>query len=86
MLIPTEKKRPKVPYQMLLEQCTGCKACLGLGCPAIHWVPVNPEEAARLGFKEKQTGYSEISLELCNGCGQCTELCKFDAIVLREDK
>jgi len=64
----------------------GCKACLGLGCPAIHWVPVTPEEGAKLGFKEKQKGYSEISVDLCNGCGQCAELCKFDAIGKEEGR
>jgi indolepyruvate ferredoxin oxidoreductase alpha subunit len=86
VLIPSEKKRVKVPYCTTTENCTGCKACLGLGCPAIHWVPVTPEEGARMGFKEKQKGHSEISTELCNGCGQCAELCKFDAIGIKEDK
>ena len=47
---------------------------------------VTPEEGARLGFKEKQKGYSDITIDLCNGCGQCAELCKFDAITLKEDK
>ena len=47
---------------------------------------MTPEEGAKLGFKEKQKGYSEISWELCNGCGQCVELCKFDAISIKEDK
>ena len=47
---------------------------------------MTPEERAKLGFKEKQKGYAEISIELCNGCGQCAELCKFDAITLKEDK
>jgi indolepyruvate ferredoxin oxidoreductase alpha subunit len=86
VLIPSEKKRAKVPYNTTITNCTGCKACLGLGCPAIHWVPVTPEEGAKLGFKEKQKGYSEISIDLCNGCGQCAELCKFDAIGIKEDK
>jgi indolepyruvate ferredoxin oxidoreductase alpha subunit len=86
VLIPSEKKRVKVPYRTRLENCTGCMACLGLGCPAIHWVPITPEEAAKLGFKEKQKGHSQISVELCNGCGQCAELCKFDAIGREEDR
>jgi indolepyruvate ferredoxin oxidoreductase alpha subunit len=86
VLIPSEKKRVKEPYRTKRENCTGCMACLGLGCPAIHWVPVTPEEGAKLGFKEKQKGHSEISIELCNGCGQCAELCKFDAIGKEEGK
>jgi indolepyruvate ferredoxin oxidoreductase alpha subunit len=86
VLLPSEKKRVKVPLEIKRDYCTGCMACLGLGCPAIHWIPVTPEEGAKLGFKEKQKGYSEISLELCNGCGQCAELCKFEAISVKEDK
>jgi indolepyruvate ferredoxin oxidoreductase alpha subunit len=30
--------------------------------------------------KEKQKGYTKISPEMCNGCGQCASVCKFDAI------
>jgi indolepyruvate ferredoxin oxidoreductase alpha subunit len=86
VLIPAEKKRVKVPFRTIRENCTGCMACIGLGCPAIHWVPVTPEEAVSMGFKEKQKGYSAISTELCNGCGQCMELCKFDAIAKEEDR
>jgi indolepyruvate ferredoxin oxidoreductase alpha subunit len=37
------------------------------------------------GYKEKQKGYAMITEVQCNGCGQCAELCKFDAITLRED-
>ena len=85
VLIPSEKKKSRVPYSIDKQKCTGCKACINIGCPAIHWIPVTPEEGARLGYKEKQKGYSEISFELCNGCSQCAQLCKFDAIS-REDK
>jgi len=60
--------------------CKGCRACVGLGCPAIEWVPVTPEEAAALGYKEKQKGHSHIDPVLCDGCGQCYQLCKFGAI------
>jgi indolepyruvate ferredoxin oxidoreductase alpha subunit len=85
VLIPSEKKKTRIPYQISKENCTGCKACINIGCPAIHWIPVTPEEAAKLGYKEKQKGYSEISFDLCNGCSQCAQLCKFDAIS-KEDK
>jgi indolepyruvate ferredoxin oxidoreductase alpha subunit len=85
VLIPSEKKRLKTPYCVTTENCTGCRACNALGCPAISWVAVTPDEAANLGFKEKQKGYSHISVELCNGCGQCASLCKFAAITIKED-
>ena len=43
------------------EKCTGCRSCLKLGCPAIEWVPLTPEEAKKLGYKETQKGHSNIN-------------------------
>jgi indolepyruvate ferredoxin oxidoreductase alpha subunit len=84
VLIPSEKKKTRHPLSINREKCTGCKACLSIGCPPIHWIPVTPEEGAKLGYEEKQKGYSEISFDLCNGCGQCEQLCKFEAISREE--
>ena len=50
--------------------CTGCKACLRIGCPAIEW-QYGPD-----GRK----GKAQIDPLLCNGCEVCLQLCKFDAI------
>jgi indolepyruvate ferredoxin oxidoreductase alpha subunit len=86
VLIPAERKRQKNPYRTITGTCTGCMACISLGCPAIHWLAVSPAEAEKLGFREKQKGYSQIQSELCNGCGQCARLCKFDAIVRQEEE
>jgi len=85
VLLPEERRRKKIPYETVLEKCTGCKACLQIGCPAITWVPVTKEEAEEFGFKEKQKGYTRIDPVLCNGCGQCVVLCKFDAIAPRNE-
>lgn len=85
VLIPSEKKRKKIPYTNRLEKCTGCMACLRIGCPAIHWHALGPKEAKARGYKEKQKGYSLISTELCAGCGQCAQLCKFGAIVSKAE-
>jgi indolepyruvate ferredoxin oxidoreductase alpha subunit len=83
VLLPEMKKRKEVPlYRMLPEKCTGCRACLKINCPAIEWTPLTKEEAARLGKKPKQKGLTRINPVLCDGCGQCVSLCKFDAIVL----
>jgi indolepyruvate ferredoxin oxidoreductase alpha subunit len=83
VLLPEMKKRKdRKLYLVIPEKCTGCKTCLKLGCPAIEWVPLTPEEAKRLGYKESQKGYSRINAELCDGCGQCAPLCKFKAIVV----
>jgi len=81
VLLPEMKKRKdKDLYLIVSEKCTGCRTCLKLGCPAIEWVPLSPEEAKQLGYKEKQKGYSRINATLCYGCGQCAPLCKFKAI------
>ncbi|MFT3952207.1 MAG: indolepyruvate ferredoxin oxidoreductase subunit alpha [Oscillospiraceae bacterium] len=46
------------------DKCTGCKACLKIGCPAIS-------------VKNKK---AEIDRTLCVGCGICKALCRFGAI------
>jgi indolepyruvate ferredoxin oxidoreductase alpha subunit len=51
--------------------CTGCKACLRIGCPAIEW---QPEQGG--GAK----GKAFIDPLLCTGCTVCQQLCKFNAI------
>jgi len=85
VLLPEMKKRKhKALYVVLSEKCTGCRSCLKLGCPAIEWVPLTEEEAKKLGYKDKQKGFSRINAVLCDGCGQCAPLCKFKAIVVKE--
>ena len=51
------------------EKCTGCRACLKIGCPAIEWRPA-----------EGRKGKAYIDPLLCTGCDVCRQLCKFDAI------
>ncbi len=84
VLIPEMKKAANIPYRTQVASCTGCMACVRLGCPAISWNPVSPEKAKSLGYKEKQKGFALINEVQCNGCGQCRALCKFDAIVRQE--
>ena len=52
------------------DHCTGCKACLKIGCPAIEWQPSS----------EGKKGKAFIDPILCNGCDVCRQLCKFNAI------
>ena len=47
------------------EKCKKCGACLRVGCPAIT---------------KAADGTVKIDPSACNGCGLCTNLCKFDAI------
>lgn len=55
-------------------KCTGCKACLRIGCPAIEW---KPDPAGN-------RGKAFIDPQLCTGCTVCQQLCKFGAIVGRK--
>lgn len=80
VLLPEMKKAEHVPYIIATEICSGCTACIKLGCPAISWTPMTSEVAVAKGYKEKQKGYAVINEVQCNGCGQCFALCKFDAI------
>ena len=47
------------------EKCKACNACSKIGCPAIT----------------KKDGKAFIDSTLCVGCGVCTQLCAFNAIV-----
>lgn len=55
------------PYAVDEELCTACQACVRLGCPAIG--------------RDGTTGKAFIDVSLCVGCGQCVQVCRFDAIV-----
>lgn len=59
-----DKKNRKQPYEV--SNCTACGVCIGIGCPALS--------------KEEGTGAAFIDASLCNGCGDCAQYCKFDAI------
>ncbi|MDP3694677.1 MAG: thiamine pyrophosphate-dependent enzyme, partial [Desulfocapsaceae bacterium] len=56
VLLPEMKKAKHIPCTTRLANCTGCMACVRLGCPAISWNPVTPQKAKVLGYKEKQKG------------------------------
>ena len=47
------------------EACKKCGACLKIGCPAIT---------------KQADGTVKIDETMCNGCGLCTNYCKFGAI------
>ena len=61
------RERAKPPTYQVNENCTGCKQCLYLGCPAIGF---NPEK-----------GVAFIDSLQCVGCGLCDqeEVCAFNA-------
>jgi indolepyruvate ferredoxin oxidoreductase alpha subunit len=55
------------PYAVDEEACTKCGVCIKLGCPAIG--------------KEERTSRAVIDTAVCVGCGQCVQVCKYDAII-----
>jgi indolepyruvate ferredoxin oxidoreductase alpha subunit len=84
VLLPEMKERKPVTYFTNQENCVGCMSCIRLGCPAISWRTFGEGEADTLGYRKKQKGISKIDEILCNDCGQCASLCKFDAITRGE--
>ncbi len=85
VLLPELKLRKPVSYFTNQENCVGCTSCVRLGCPAISWTTFAPGEAEERGYKKKQKGISKIDEILCNDCGQCASLCKFNAITRGEE-
>lgn len=81
VLLPEMKRKTHQPFEVKDDDCNGCRACVGLGCPAISWISMTPEEIEAKGYRKKQKGIAHINEVQCNGCGQCVEVCKFDAIV-----
>ena len=63
-------------FSVDLESCTGCRACLRLGCPALMWVK---EEGVTAAGK-KRKGRAFIDRFLCNGCSLCEQVCQWGAI------
>ena len=86
VLLPEMKERKPVSYFTNQENCVGCMSCIRLGCPAISWTMFAEGEAETRGYRKKQKGISKIDEILCNDCGQCASLCKFDAITRKEEK
>ncbi len=55
----------KAPMKVDSDKCKSCKMCMKIGCPAISI----------------QNGKAVIDATLCTGCGVCSQLCKFGALV-----
>ncbi len=60
--------KAKPPLRVDTERCIGCKACMGIGCPAISM----------------RGGRAVIDQTQCVGCGVCTGLCPKSGICAQE--
>ena len=70
--IITARRRGQRLGQFVVDtnECTGCKTCIKIGCPAIEF-----KESEEKGEK----GKSHIN-SFCVGCGVCAQVCPFEAI------
>lgn len=62
VLDPVKLKGP--PFQVKAEACTGCQACMNLGCPAISW------------SDEMYEGHHKVKIDeaACIGCSLCAQV------------
>jgi len=67
MLVPRDNIDKRMPLYVDHDKCTGCKACLRLGCPAIAW--------------DEENKKSNIDKILCVGCKVCQQTCGFNAFI-----
>jgi indolepyruvate ferredoxin oxidoreductase alpha subunit len=81
VLLPEHRAERRPALEVVEELCNGCKACSKLGCPAIEWIPLTPEEALAAGKKPTQKGMVRINRLMCDGCNLCPNVCKMRAIV-----
>ncbi|MCK4548584.1 MAG: indolepyruvate ferredoxin oxidoreductase subunit alpha, partial [Candidatus Krumholzibacteria bacterium] len=70
MLFPSKIKDE--PYTVILEKCTACGLCFGVGCPSI---------AASDEKNDKGKPKAEIDPITCTGCTICAQVCPSGAIV-----
>ncbi len=63
-------RKRSAPFAVDPEKCKECGACLQINCPAAT----------------RQEKKAVIVQGLCNGCGVCAQLCKFEAISRTEGK
>lgn len=60
----------KLPsFRIDSDKCKSCRACMGIGCPCISMV----------------NGKAFIDSTLCTGCGLCSQMCRFNAIIGSEN-
>jgi indolepyruvate ferredoxin oxidoreductase alpha subunit len=87
VLFKRETPVRRKPFRIEPEKCTGCRLCLGLGCPPIAWHKIeNEADGLLMETKGKsREGVAVIDRHLCTGCGLCEQLCKSGAITKEKE-
>jgi indolepyruvate ferredoxin oxidoreductase alpha subunit len=82
VLFKREMKGVQKTFKVDIDKCVGCKACIGLGCPAISWIKFEdmPSKKIKKNIK-KQEGVAFIDHELCTGCTLCEQVCNVGAVI-----
>lgn len=74
-----DRFRPRVPYRVVDELCTGCGNCLDVGCPII--TVSRRETVVKPSGRTAELAFVKIDSGLCTGCDLCAATCGPDAIV-----
>ncbi len=64
-------------YDVTLEDCNGCGACVRIGCPSIRTI----DEMSELGLAK-----IAIDQDTCTGCGLCLQVCPENCIFSNSGK
>ncbi len=74
-----EDFRPRTPFRVIEDKCTGCGNCVEIGCPAIH--VTRRDKVVKPNGKEVERSFVRIESQACTGCGLCVQPCAPEAIV-----
>ena len=78
-----EDYKPRKPFKVIEDTCTGCGNCVDVGCPAIH--VTRRDTVIKHNGKEVARSFVRIESAACTGCGLCLQPCAPDAIVPVEE-
>ncbi len=78
-----EDYKPRKPFKVIEDTCTGCGNCVDVGCPAIH--VTRRDTVIKPNGKEVERNFVRIESAACTGCGLCLTPCAPDAIVPVEE-